>query len=151
MKKYWELAELENEVFLSRPFWIFWVSHFEFFFCFISVKNAARSYEVSFISALWMVFPESWKRSCPNFYAHDCNSYAIAQIEMAHWATYIKLLWLELIYFREEDVRFESRRITIQFVQKFTTGLPLELLLPKINVITSSSTSSKIRDLTLTL
>lgn len=78
--------------------------------------------------------------------------YTIAQIEMAHWATYIKLLWLELIYFREEDVRFESRRITIQFVQKFTTGLPLELLLPKINVITSSSTtSSKIRDLTLTL
>ena len=76
---------------------------------------------------------------------------AIAQIEMVHWATYIKLLWLELIYFREEDVRFESRRITIQFVQKFTTGLPLELLLPKINVITSSSTSSKIRDLTLTL
>ena len=32
MKKYWELAELENEVFLSRPFWIFWVGHFEFFF-----------------------------------------------------------------------------------------------------------------------
>ena len=23
MKKYWELAELENEVFLRRPFWIF--------------------------------------------------------------------------------------------------------------------------------
>ena len=23
MKKYWELAELENEVFLSRPFWFF--------------------------------------------------------------------------------------------------------------------------------
>ena len=21
-----------------------------------------------------MVFPESWKRSCPNFYAHDCKS-----------------------------------------------------------------------------
>jgi hypothetical protein len=20
-----------------------------------------------------MVFPESWKRSCPNFYAHDCT------------------------------------------------------------------------------
>ena len=42
------------------------------FFCFISVEKPARSYEVSFISALWMVFPESWKRSCPNFYAHDC-------------------------------------------------------------------------------
>ena len=26
----------------------------------------------SSLSALWIVFPESWKRSCPNFYAHDC-------------------------------------------------------------------------------
>ena len=57
----------------------FWVDHFEFFksailifFCFISVKKAACLYEVSFFSALWMGFPESWKRSCPNFYAHDC-------------------------------------------------------------------------------
>jgi hypothetical protein len=38
------------------------------------VKNPALLYEVSFFSALWMVFPESWKRSCPNFYAHDCIS-----------------------------------------------------------------------------
>ena len=51
--------------FLSRPFWIF--------FCFISVKNPALLYEVTFFSALWMVFPESWKRSCSNFYAHDCT------------------------------------------------------------------------------
>ena len=49
---------------LSRPFWTF--------FYLISVKNAALSYEISFFSALWMVLPESWKRSCPNFYAHDC-------------------------------------------------------------------------------
>ena len=38
------------------------------------MKNPALIYEVSFFSALWMVFPESWKRSCPNFYAHDCTS-----------------------------------------------------------------------------
>ena len=38
----------------------------------ISVRKPARLYEISFFSALWMVFPESWKRSCPNFYAHDC-------------------------------------------------------------------------------
>ena len=37
------------------------------------MKNTALSYEVSFSSALWMVFPESWKRSCPNFYSHDCK------------------------------------------------------------------------------
>ena len=62
MRFFFEAAILN---FLSRPFWIF--------FCFISVKNPALLYEVSFFSALWMVFPESWKRSCPNVYAHDCK------------------------------------------------------------------------------
>ena len=58
----------------------FWGGHFEFsksailiFFCFISVEKAARLDKVSFFSALWMAFPESWKRSCPNFYAPDCS------------------------------------------------------------------------------
>ena len=63
----WGFFEAAILNFLSRPFWIF--------FCFISVKNPALLYEVSFFSALWMVFPESWKRSCPNFYAHDCMLY----------------------------------------------------------------------------
>ena len=50
MKKYWELKELENEFF-------FWVGHFNFAFDFTlsQWKQAARSYEVSFFSALWMV------------------------------------------------------------------------------------------------
>jgi hypothetical protein len=30
------------------------------------VKKAARSYEASFFSALWMVSSESWERGCPN-------------------------------------------------------------------------------------
>ena len=54
--------------------------HFEFsksailnFFCFISVKNPAHLYEESFFSALWMVFPESWKRRVADFYAHHCR------------------------------------------------------------------------------
>ena len=64
----WGFFEAAILNFLSRPFWIF--------FCFISVKNPAHLYEVSFFSALWMVFPESWKRSCPNFYAHDCSRWA---------------------------------------------------------------------------
>ena len=52
------------------------------FFCYISVKKAARLYEVSFFSALWMVFPESLKRSCPNFYAHDCrNIFSVSSCE----------------------------------------------------------------------
>ena len=58
----------------------FWGGHFEFFksailnfFCFISVKDPALLYEVTFFSALWMVFHKSWKRSCSNFYAHDCS------------------------------------------------------------------------------
>jgi hypothetical protein len=37
------------------------------------VKNPAHSYEVSFFSALWMVFPESWKRRVADLYAHDCR------------------------------------------------------------------------------
>ena len=65
----WGFFEAAILNFLSRPFWIF--------FCFISVKNPALLYEVSFFSALWMVFPESWKRSCPNFYAHDCIYYLL--------------------------------------------------------------------------
>ena len=65
MKKYWELAELENEVFFEAAI-------LNLFFCYISVKKAAHLYGVSFCSALWMVFPESWKRSSPNFYAHNC-------------------------------------------------------------------------------
>ena len=73
MKKYWELAELENEVFLRRPFWIFKVGHFDFFFLLHLVKNPALLYEVSIFSALWMIFPESWKRSSPNFFVHDCS------------------------------------------------------------------------------
>ena len=60
--------------FLSRPFWIF--------FCFISVKNPAHLYELSFFSALWMVFPGSWKRRVADFYAHDCNS-TILQVILA--------------------------------------------------------------------
>ena len=67
----WEFFEAAILNFLSRPFWIF--------FCFISVKNPALLYEVPFFSALWMVFPESWKRSCPNFYAHDCTWYFVEE------------------------------------------------------------------------
>ena len=40
MKKYWELAELENEVFLRRSFWIIW-------------KREARSYDKLFCRILW--------------------------------------------------------------------------------------------------
>ena len=37
------------------------------------MKNPAHLYEVSFFSALCMVFPESWKRRVADFYAHDCS------------------------------------------------------------------------------
>ena len=55
----------KNDVFLRQSFWIF--------FCCISVKKGARLYEASFFSALLMFFPDSLKRSCPNFYADDCT------------------------------------------------------------------------------
>ena len=48
-----------------------------FFFCFISEKNPANFHEVSFFSALWMVFPESWKRRAADFYAHHCRRRAV--------------------------------------------------------------------------
>ena len=63
----WGFFEAAILNFLSQPFWIF--------FCFISVKIPALLYEVTFSSALLMVFPESWKRSFAIFYAHDCNRY----------------------------------------------------------------------------
>ena len=45
------------------------------------MKNPAHLYEVSFFSALWMVFPESWKRRVADFYAHDCiYSWSIGHI-----------------------------------------------------------------------
>ena len=75
----WGFFEAAILNFLSRTFWNF--------FCFISLKNPALLYEVSFFSALWMVFPESWKRSCPNFYAHDCIIIFIFYI--AVWFLYL--------------------------------------------------------------
>ena len=40
MKKYWKLAELDNEVFLSWPFRIFWVGHFDFFLLHLCGKSS---------------------------------------------------------------------------------------------------------------
>ena len=42
-KKFWELAILKNELFLSRPFWIFFWKKF-FFFCFIPMKISPNLY-----------------------------------------------------------------------------------------------------------
>jgi hypothetical protein len=55
--KYWELAELENELFS--------VVNFDFFFqIFFPMKiTLAFLYEVSLFSALWMVSSESWKKT----------------------------------------------------------------------------------------
>ena len=89
---------------------VFWGGHFEIsksailiFFRFISVKKVARLYEVSFFSALWMVFPESWKRSCPNFYAHDCRSSLISVYRMIvkwHLSDYFSYLVIITKFFR---------------------------------------------------
>ena len=62
----------------------FWGGHFEFsksailnFFASSLWKIQPFYMRYHFFSALWMVFPESWKRSCPNFYAHDCTQVTI--------------------------------------------------------------------------
>ena len=45
-KKKWKLAELENELFFSWPFWFFFQK--KFLFCFFLMKQPWLSYEVSF-------------------------------------------------------------------------------------------------------
>ena len=82
MKKYWELAELENEFFLRRPFWIFKSAILIFFFASSHWKMQPIYMRYHFFSALWMVFPESWKRSCSNFYAHNCRSFGHTRFEV---------------------------------------------------------------------
>ena len=61
----------------------FWVGHFAFFSP--NDKQLGGSYEVSFISALWMVSSKSRKRLHSIYYAHNCkfNKYLI-------WAVYTK-------------------------------------------------------------
>ena len=47
--------------------WIFDFLHWKIFvFASSQWQQAARSYEISFISAIWMVSSESWKRLYPN-------------------------------------------------------------------------------------
>ena len=53
-KKYWELAELENDIFWGG-YWIFQKKCIYMFF-FSQWKSPWLSYEVAFISALWMFF-----------------------------------------------------------------------------------------------
>ena len=59
-EKNWELAELENAFFVFL-FFGHWVFQF-----FSQWKSAWLSYEVSFISALWIVSSEYWKSLIPN-------------------------------------------------------------------------------------
>ena len=58
--------------------WLSWKMRFFesailIFFASSQWKHAAHSYEVSFISVIWIFFSESWKRLHPNWYAHDCS------------------------------------------------------------------------------
>ena len=59
---------------LTVYWWVFDSLHWNIFiFASSQWKQAARSYEVSFISAIWMVSFKSWIRLRPNQYAHDCT------------------------------------------------------------------------------
>ena len=66
MKKYWELAELENELFFSRPFWIF---------CFIPIKTCQSLLFSKDFSKFWWLpgFPapnSTWLNICNTVYIH---------------------------------------------------------------------------------
>ena len=60
-KKFWELAILKNELFLSRPFWIFFFEKNKFFFCFIPMKISPNLYGRMDGSKFWCFpwFPEN--------------------------------------------------------------------------------------------
>ena len=59
-KKFWELAILKNELFLSRPFWIFFFKK-KIFFCFIPMKISPNLYGRMDGSKFWCFpwFPEN--------------------------------------------------------------------------------------------
>ena len=59
-KNFWELAILKNELFLSRPFWIF-LSKKKIFFCFIPMKISPNLYGRMDGSKFWCFpwFPEN--------------------------------------------------------------------------------------------
>ena len=59
-KKFWELAILKNELFLSRPFWIFFFEK-KIFFCFIPMKISPNLYGRMDGSKFWCFpwFPEN--------------------------------------------------------------------------------------------
>ena len=60
-KKFWELAILKNELFLSRPFWIFFSKKKKKFFCFIPLKISPNLYGRMDGSKFWCFpwFPEN--------------------------------------------------------------------------------------------
>ena len=66
MKKYWELVELENDIFWFVVIGVFKKKLFS------EWKSVWLSYDVSFISALWMVSSDLLKRLHPT-YTHDCS------------------------------------------------------------------------------
>ena len=60
IKKYWELAELENKLFLSRPFWISKWPTQTFFFCFSYVyKNRQLLHIMYHLFLKYGCFPQN--------------------------------------------------------------------------------------------
>ena len=73
-KKFWELAILKNELFLSQPFWIFFLKKI-IFFCLIPWKKV----KVSWIAGMGRNFDDypgfQLFRSWANTYAQDCTCF----------------------------------------------------------------------------
>ena len=72
-KKYWALTVSQNEVFLSRPFWIFFSKNFFFFFCLILWKVVKGSW-IARMGRNFDDYPGFQPfRSWANTYAQDCT------------------------------------------------------------------------------
>ena len=77
----WGFFEAAILNFLSRPFWIF--------FCFITVKNPALLYDVSFFSALWMVFGKEAVRT----FMHTTVLSGLFELGVPRYLQVLIILW----------------------------------------------------------
>ena len=89
MKKDWELVGLKNYL-----FFLSWT----FFYFFPNEKQLGGLYEVSFISALWMISSESRKRLHPIYYAHDCTVASHYSLENQIWCLFTSWLICQHIH-----------------------------------------------------
>ena len=98
MKKYWELAELENEVFLRRPFWIFKSAILKFFFASSHLKRQPVYMRYHFLLQYGWFFQNLRKEAVRTFMHTTVN-----HVEFIQYKSCVGSPWVSLMvsmYFR---------------------------------------------------